>query len=454
MYTESPITLETVANLRLVHLKIFFSSISSQEEYDAQTLELAAKLEREVEGLKQKGNGTDPKLDESPALVLNLSSESKSAGAANLGDSFFKRPEAGDLVPHSNSLKPEPHKNSPVNTTEEETKQLGIELSPSSQKFVALDTVVRQEEDGAVFRPNLRQSVGYNTGQQLGMTTLPPCSRKFVTVDSDTRLEFDDEDGIHPFFWRCHSVGNALFSASDGIPSAPPIQFKPEAPPPIDLEPGHQRKNLSPSAPEEDADIFVLSLEQCHELLKSRSRDMLADDPPTLSELQQMKRERSERAKLRRKKGLAALEEMVSFETIDEFVIEERDVPSTSSLDSLASKYSGNMFSGCSQANRNSVWGHIVPSDDDPHEDVGSESPAEATFVCPNEHCQKSYRQVESLYRHVRQKHPPKRVKDDEKQRVVVTQPKGTPPTPSVVMALKGGGRANIRLFRSHLNLL
>jgi hypothetical protein len=434
MYTDSSITLETIANLSKVNSRFFFS-INSQEEYDAETLELAAKLEREVEGLVQKGNGTDPKLDESSALVPNLSSENKFAGASYLGDSFIERPAAGDLIPHSNYLKTEPHKNSPVDTTEEKTKQLGIELSPSSQKFVALDTVVRQEEDGAVFHPNLLQ--------QLGMTTLPPCSRKFVTIDSDTRLEFDDEDGVHPFFWRCHSVENALFSASDSIPSAPPIQFKAEAPPPIELEPGHQQRNLSPSAPEQDADAFVLSLEQCHELLKSRSRDMLADDPPTLSELQQMKRVRSERARLRRKKGLAALEEMVSFETIDEFVIEERDAPSTSLLDSLAPKNSSHIFSGYSQANRNSVWGHIVHSDDDPHEDVGTttgERPAEATFVCPNEACQKRYRQVESLYRHIRQKHPPKRVKDDEHHRAVITQPKGTPSTPPAVMALKLGG--------------
>jgi hypothetical protein len=143
------------------------------------------------------------------------------------------------------------------------------------------------------------------------------------------------------------------------------------------------------------------------------------------------KMERSKRAQLRRKKGLAALEEMVSFETVDEFVIEERDVPPTTSFDSLEPKDSGLILLGFKA--RNSVWGHI---DIDPDDDMGTGKNDDAKFVCPNEDCRKRYRQAKSVYRHIRQKHP-KLFKNDEQHGVQITQPKGT--DLSVIMALNLG---------------
>jgi hypothetical protein len=410
---KSLIALENIANLRLLNnLKDPPPPpINSRDDYDAQTLELAAKLEREVEGLEQEENGADPKSQESLALVPNLSRENKSTGAFNLVGSFRTRPGAADIVPPSISL--DRRKNSPVNK-QEETKPLGTEISLSSQKYVALDAM-RQEDDGVhlcFFRQRTGHTGGEETNQQC--TKMSPPSRTFVTVDTDTILEFDG--GIHPF-WR-HRVGKVLSSASDdGIPSAPPIEFKTE----------HKIRNHSPSAQAKDSEVF-LSLDQCHDLLKLRSRNMAY---PTLSELQRTKMERNKRAQLRRKKGLAALEEMVSFETINEFVIEERDVPSTSSFDSLEPKGSSLMFSGFKA--RNSVCGRI---DIDPDDDMGTGKNEDAKFVCPNDDCRKRYRQVESLYRHIRQKHP-KLVKNDEQQGVKITQPKGT--DLSVVMALNLG---------------
>ncbi len=288
----------------------------------------------------------------------------------------------------------------------------------------------------------MMESTFFSCAREQQGTKISPPSRTFVTVDTDTILEFDD--GIHLFddgnhrFWR-HRVGNGLSSAfDDSIPSAPSIQFKPEAPP-VEFKTEH---NVSPSAQEKDSEVF-LSLDQCHDLLKLRSRNM---GDPTLSKLQRTKMERSKRAQLRRKKGLAALEEMVSFETIDEFVIEERDVPSTSSLDSLEPKDRSHMFSGFKA--RNSLWGHI---DIDPGDDMGTGKNKDAKFVCPNEDCGKRYRQIKSIYRHIRQKHP-KLVK-----RLEIAQPKGT--YLPVVMALKLGvcmcakckrKLIHLRIFPSH----
>ncbi len=160
-------------------------------------------------------------------------------------------------------------------------------------------------------------------------------------------------------------------------------------------------------------------MDQCHELLKARSYNMAKG---TLSESQQMKRERGKIAPLPRQKGLASLGRMVSFETIDEFVIEERDLPSTASSDSLAPKDS-HSFS-CSKS-RNSVLGNIYIC---PNKEmgIGSGTSTEATFVCPNETCNKRYRHSESLYRHVRQKHLPKNVKDAKQQEAIITGYKGT----------------------------
>jgi hypothetical protein len=135
-----------------------------------------------------------------------------------------------------------------------------------------------------------------------------------------------------------------------------------------------------------------------------------------------MKRERGKIAPLPRKKGFASLDRMVSFETIDEFVIEERDLPSTASSDSLAPKDS--YIVPCSKS-RNSILENI---DICPNKDIGISSgkKTEATFACPNETCNKIYRHSESLHRHLREKHLPKNVKDAKLQEAIITQCKGT----------------------------